>query len=199
MFSHCSSVGFNSLGGFGSLGTTLAETIPGGQGLDAYYKKGTPFQWIAQSADSGFALSVDPFADARNALAVALANAGYSVKVVAGERRQPLEVSGYQNMDRAKGFHIRDQITALAKAAGFSYLNGILFNVETPSSNWRVGSSGSTTTWGDNTPQPVGNIFDEFGLGLAGDNSFVGGSVKNLVIYAGLGLAAFFLISKAMK
>jgi hypothetical protein len=200
MFSHCTGVGFNSLSGFGALGLTrVQESIPGGQGINDYYRKGTPFMWLAQQADSGFAFAIDPAADARNALALSLANAGYNVKVIFGERGGPLEVSGTQKIDRAKGFHIRDDIMRSARAAGFATLNGILFNVETPDSNWRVGSPGSDTTWGDRTPVAPVSLFDEFGLDLAGDPNYLGGTFKNLAIYAGIGLLAFFLITKATK
>lgn len=207
MFSHCSQVSFNSLGGFGALGETRIQT-PSGLGVNDYYRKGTPFLLTVRETLVAPALSFDPAESARSALAAALVNAGYSVNVIYGVPSMlvfgsgggVLEVSGFQNIDRAKGYHIRDQILGLARAAGFTKLDGVLFNIENPvASSWRVGSPGSTATWGDQNPVVTRSLPEELGLDLSGDPSFMGGSIKNLAIYGGLGLLAFFLITKAIK
>lgn len=188
MFQHCAASGFSGLGSFG------VSNAPVGSAVNAYYNAGTPFQWITPNAEFGFAFSLDPGTDARNALAAALGANRYNVRVIYGERGGPLEVSGSQGMDRRQAIDIRNEITDAAQKAGFS-LGKVLFNVEAPGSPFRVGSPGSVSTWGDLTPVAPKNIFDELGVGFAGDPSFVGGSLKNIAIYAGIGLLVFALIS----
>lgn len=188
----CPSASFNSLSGFGSLG----QFVNVGQGQNNYYVKGTKFLWTSPQTDFGFGWSTDPGKDARAALAAALAANGYTVKVIYGERGGPLEVSGSQNSDRRVANDINWQITNAAKAAGFYLLSPILFNVETPESNWQVGTPGAVTVWGDQAPVATQNIFEELGVNLTGDDSFIGGTIKNLAIYAGVGLLIFALISR---
>lgn len=188
MFNQCVAESFR---GFGA--------VASGLGVLGYYKAGTPFMWLAPVADFGFALSLDPGRDARNTLAANLAAAGYQVSVIYGERGGPLEVSGAQNIDRAQAADIRNQITQLAQAAGFILPQPIQFNAQVSGSSWQVGDPGSSTTWGDRTPVAPKSIFDELGVDLSGDTSFVGGSIKNLILYGAIGLGIFALISSKRR
>lgn len=205
MFNHCLTDSYTGLGAIGLLGAD--NEPPVGLGVDAYYRAGTPFMFIAQDTAVAPALSFNPAESARSALASALAGSGYKVKVIYGSPSMltfgsgggVLEVSGYQNIDRAKAFHIRDQIIGAAQAAGFNRLAGILFNVESSGSNWRVGSPGAQTQWGDLTPVAPVSIFQELGVDLSGDTSFIGGSIKNLVLYGAIGLGIFALISSRRR
>src|SRR6267142_6194029 len=186
--------GVNGFGfpGFAGLGDNAAI----GKAAGDYYIKGTKFLWLSPQTDFSFGWSLDPGADARNALASALAQSGYAVSTVFGERGGALEVSGSQNIDRAHATDIRNQITQLATQAGLLLVSPVQFNVENPATSvWQVGQPGSAKVWGDQTPVAVKSLPAELGLDLSGDTSFVGGSIKNLAIYGGLGLLAFFLIS----
>lgn len=196
---HCLTDDYRGLGAIGSFSALGATNAPLGLGASDYYKAGTPFMWLAPGADFGFALSLDPGRDARSALAANLAANGYRVKVVFGERGGPLEVSGSQNIDRAQAVHIRDQITQAAEAAGFILTRPVQFNAEVPSSSWRVGDPGSVTMWGDKTPVAPTSIFNELGVDLTGDTSFMGGSIKNLILYGAIGLGIFALISSKRR
>lgn len=183
-------------GAIGSSYSALgAENAPLGLGAGDYYKAGTRFTWLVPSVDFGLALSFDPGGAARSTLAASLAATGYHVSVVSGERGGPLEVSGSQNIDRAHATDIREQITQLAESAGFILTRPVQFNVEIANSTWRVGQPGSTTTWGDKTPVAPTSIFNELGVDLTGDTSFVGGSLKNLVLYGAIALGIFAVIS----
>jgi hypothetical protein len=179
--------------GFGALG---ADNAPVGESARGYYQAGTPFLWLAPAADFGFAFSTDPGRDARNTLAAVLANSNYRVRVIYGQRGGPLEVSGTQGIDRSSALHIREQITQAAEQAGFYLTRPVQFNVESSGSSFRVGAPGSNTIWGDRTPVVPTSIFNELGVDLTGDTSFVGGSVKNLILYGAIGLVAFALITR---
>lgn len=206
--------GIQGVCGLGSLG---ADNAPVGDAARAYYVAGTPFLWLAPATGVRAPLGVggismlfmDLARDARNKLAATLASAGYDVRVVAdsasrltgqgwigGSSDGVLEVSGSQRIDRASALHIRDQITQAAENAGFNILRAVQFNVEAAGSPFRVGMPGSVRQWGDTAPVVPRNIFTELGVDLTGDTSFVGGSIKNLMLYAGVGLLAFAVISR---
>lgn len=196
---YCPARESNYLSGFGFAG--YGDNAPVGEAATGYYKAGTKFLWFAPSVDVGFALALDPWNDALNSLRGALAAKQYKVSVISGERGGALEVSGFQSIDRSSATDIRDQINGFVQAAGFDLGAPIQFNVEAPAlSSWQVGSAGAAQVFGDKTPVATKNIFDELSIpNIAGDLSFAGGTTKNIAIYAGLGLLAFFLISKAIK
>jgi len=188
----------DGLNGFGFRGYAgLGDNAPTGKAVGDYYIKGTKFLWLSPQTDFGFAWSTDPGADARNTLAAGLASLGYNVSTIFGERGGVLEVSGSQNIDRGHATDIRNQITQAAQKAGFLLVAPVQFNVENPATSvWQVGAPGSKTTWGDQTPVAPKSIFAEAGIDASGDVSFAGGTFKNIAIYAGLALLAFFRISK---
>lgn len=187
--------------GFGGLG---ADNAPPGIGALNYYRAGTRFLWLAPTASVSAPIGVggisllfmDLAGDARNKLANALRSQAYNVQVVYGGG-EALEVSGSQGIDRASALDIRNQITQAAEAAGFRLTRPVQFSVETPAdSSWRVGAPGSDTQWGDRTPVEPKSIFSELGLDLTGDTSFVGGSIKNLMVYGAIGLLAYAVITR---
>lgn len=136
-----------------------------------YYVKGTKFLWLVPSPITGFGLSFDPGEDARASLAAKLGAAGYNVRVIYSSGNA-LEVSGSQNTDRASIYHIRDQITQTAQAAGFTLGPlPVQFSVEKPGSTFQVGNTGSQTTWADTTPPIVTGIPTELGLNPFGDKN----------------------------
>jgi len=165
-----------------------------------FYVKGTRFLWLVPVVDVGFALSLDPFEDARNALASSLAASGYNVQVVA-LREGALEVSGSQNIDRGSAFDVRDQITNAARQAGFLWSMPVQFNVESSSSSFRVGSAGATTTYGDRTPVAPKDALTEFGVNPFSSDPSGKRNIPNLsggtgtiigVVVIGLLVAKFF-------
>jgi hypothetical protein len=171
-----------------------------GRGAGEYYRARTPFSWLVQNAYAG-----DP-AGSRQQLTRLLRNQRYSVNVVFGiagtwaywsgaNNLGVLEVTGYQDLDRGQVEHVAEQIRQTALQAGFELHSEPMFNL-TGSPGATPQTSGSRQTWGDQTPVETKSIFSEIGVDLSGDTSFVGGSIKNLAIYAGIGLVVFALLTR---